>query len=63
MLEQFLGDFTYCDSAFRQGQLFISFLNFRATSLLHLLYFFTYSGFKNSLGLTLNMCYELTTLV
>ena len=29
--EQFMGDFTYRDSATRQVQLFISFVNFRAT--------------------------------
>ena len=46
--EQFMGDFTYRDSASRQVQLFISFMNFRATSLLRLLYFSTYSGIKNS---------------
>ena len=48
MYEQFMGDFTYRDSASRQVQLFISFVNFRATSLLRLLYFSTYSGIKNS---------------
>ena len=50
MYEQFMGDFTYRDSGSRQVQVFISFLNFRATSLLHLLYFSAYSGIvKNSL--------------
>ena len=50
MYEQFLGDFTYRDSASRQVQLFISFVNFRATSLLSISYFFsTYSSIKNSL--------------
>ena len=39
----------YRDSASRQVQLFTSFVNFRATSLLHLLYFSTYSGINNSL--------------
>ena len=49
MYEQFMGDFTYRDWASRQVQLFISFVNFPATSLLRLLYFSTYSGIKNSL--------------
>ena len=50
MYEQFMGDFTYRDSASRQVQLFVSFVNFRATSLLHLLlHFSTNSGIKNSL--------------
>ena len=33
MYEQFMGDFTYRDSASRQVQLFFRFVNFRATSL------------------------------
>ena len=41
MYEQFMSDFTYRDSASRQVQLFISFVNFRATSLV-------YSGIRNS---------------
>ena len=49
MYEQFMSDFTYRDSASRQVQLFTCFVNFRATSLLHRLYFFTYSGINNSL--------------
>ena len=49
MYEQFMSDFTYRDSASHQVQLFTSLVNFRATSLLHLLYFFTYSGINNSL--------------
>ena len=49
MYVQFMGDFTYRDSASPQVQLFMSFVNFRATSLLHLLYFSTYNGIKNSL--------------
>ena len=47
MYEQFMGDFTYRDQASRQVQLFSSFMNFRATSLFHLLYFSTYSGIKS----------------
>ena len=49
MFEQLIGDFTYRDSGSRQVQLLLSFVNFRATILLHLLYFSTYSGIKNSL--------------
>ena len=63
MYEQFMGDFTYRDSASRQVQfLFFSFVNFRATSLLYLFYFFTHSAIK-TLFLILNICYELTLLV
>ena len=62
MYEQFMGDFTYRDSAPRPVQLFISFVNFRATSLFHVLYFSTYSGIK-TLFLILNICYEHTILV
>ena len=40
------GDFTYRDWGSRQVQLFLSFVNFRATILLHLLYFSTYSDIK-----------------
>ena len=46
IFEQLMGDFTYHDLASWQVQLFISFVNFQATSLLHLLYFSTYSGIK-----------------
>ena len=56
MYEQFIGDFTYRDLASRQVQLFFSLVNFRATSLFHLLYFSTYSGFK-TLFLILKICY------
>ena len=62
MYEQFMGDFTYRDSGSREVQLFLSFVNFRATILLHLLYFSTYSGIK-TLFLILNICYEHTILV
>ena len=61
MYEQFMGDFTYRDSASRQVQLFFSLVNFQATSLLHLLYFSTYSGFK-TLFLILKICYEHTLI-
>ena len=40
------GDFTYRDWGSRQVQLFLSFVNFQATILLHLLYFSTYSDIK-----------------
>ena len=40
MYEQFMGDYTYHDSASRQVQLFISFVNFRATSLVSISYIF-----------------------
>ena len=55
MYEQFMGDFTYCDSASRQVQLFFNFMNFQAISVLHLLYFSTYSGIKTLL-LILKIC-------
>ena len=58
MYEKFMGDFTYRDSGSRQVQLFfLSFVNFRASILLHFLYFSTYSGIK-TLFLILNICYE-----
>ena len=40
MHEQFMSDFTHRDSAPRPVQLFISVVNFRAISLLPLIYFF-----------------------
>ena len=51
MYEQFMGDYTYRDSASRQVQLFISFVNFRATSLVSISYIFplSYSGIKDFL--------------
>ena len=55
MYEQFMSDFTYCDSASRQVQLFISFVKFQATSLLLLLYISLYSGIE-TLFLILNIC-------
>ena len=62
MYELFMGDFTYRDSGSRQVQLFLSFMNFRATILLHLLYFSTYCGIK-ILSLILNISYEHNILV
>ena len=62
MYEQFMGDFTYRDSGSPQVQLFLSFVNFRAIILLHLLYFSTYSRIK-TLFLILNICYEHKILV
>ena len=40
MYEQFMADYTYPDSESRQVQLFISFVNFRATSLVSISYIF-----------------------
>ena len=57
MYEKFMGDFTYRDSGSRQVQLFLSFVNFRASILFYFLYFSTYSGIK-TLFLILNICYE-----
>ena len=62
MYQQFMGDFTYRDLVSRQVQLFFSFVNFGANSLIHLLYFSTYSSIK-TLFLILNICYEHTLLV
>ena len=62
MYEQFMGDFTYRDLGSQQVQIFLSFVNFRATSLLHLLYFSTYSGIK-TLFLILNICYRVVTKI
>ena len=62
MYEQFMGDFTYRDSGSPQVQLFLSFVNFRAIILLHLLHFSTYSRIK-TLFLILNICYEHKILV
>ena len=62
MFEPFMGNFSYRDSTSRQVQLFLNFVNFRATSLFHLLYFSTYSGVK-TLFLILNIYYEHTILV
>ena len=62
MYDQFMGDSTYRDSGSRQVQLFSSFVNFRATILLRLLYFSAYSGIK-TLFLILNICCEHNILV
>ena len=62
MYQQFMGDFTYRDLVSRQVQLFFSFVNFGTNSLIHLLYFSTYSSIK-TLFLILNICYEHTLLV
>ena len=63
MCLQFMGDFTYRDSASRQVQLFISFVNFRATSLVSISYIFPPTVVLRTLFLILNICYELTILV
>ena len=62
MYEQFMGDFTNRAAGSRQVHLFLSFVNFRATILLHPLYFSTYSGIK-TLFLILNISYEHNILV
>ena len=58
-----LGDFNYHGSAPRQVQLLISFVNFRATSLVHFLYIFSPTVVLRTLFLSLNICYKLTILV
>ena len=63
MYEQFMGDYTYHDSASRQVQIFISFVNFRATSLVSISYIFPPTVVLRTLFLILNTCYELTILV
>ena len=62
MYEKFMVDFTYRNSESRQVQLFLSFVNFRASILLHFLYFCTYSSIKTPF-LILNICYEHSILV
>jgi len=49
MYEQFIGDYTYSDSASRQVQLYKHREFSSNQPSLHLLYFCTYSGIKNSL--------------
>ena len=63
MYEQFMDDYTQRDSASRQVQLFISFVNFRATSLVSISYIFPPTVVLRTLFLILNTCYELTILV
>ena len=63
MYEQFMGDFTYRDSASRQVQLFVSFVNFRATSLVSISYMFPPTVVLTTLFLILNICYEFAILV
>ena len=50
-----MGDYTYRDSASRQVQLFISFVNFRATSLVSISYVFPPTVVLRTLFLILNM--------
>ena len=52
-----MGDFNYHGSAPRQVQLLISFVNFRATSLVH------FTVVLRTLFLILNICYKLTIFV
>ena len=63
MYEQFMGDFTYRDSASRQVRLFCRFVNFRANSLVSISYIFPPTVVLRTLFLILNTCYELTILV
>ena len=63
MYKQFMGDFTYRDSASRQVQSFFSFVNFRATSLVSISYIFPPKVVVRTLFLIINICYELTILV
>ena len=63
MCEQLIGDYTYRDSASREVQLFTSFVNFQATSLVSITYIFQPTAVLRTLFLILNICYELTILV
>ena len=65
MYEQFMSDLTYGNSASRQVQLFISFVNFRAISrsACSISYIFPPTVVFRTLFLILNICYELTILV
>ena len=62
MYEQSMGDYTYRDSASRQVQLYISFVNFRASSLVSISYIFPPTVVLRTLSLILNICYELTII-
>ena len=55
MCEQLMGDYTYRDQASRQFQLFKSFVNFRATSLVSISYIFPPTVVLRTLFLILNM--------
>ena len=63
MYEQFMADYTYPDSESLQVQLFISFVNFRATSLVSISNIFQPTVVLRTLFLILNICYEITILV
>ena len=61
MYEQFMSDFAHRDSAPWQVQLFISFVNFRATSLratCSISYIFSPTVVLRTLCFILNICYE-----
>ena len=58
-----MGDLNYHGSAPRQVQLLISFVNFRATSLVHFLYIFSPTVVLRTLFLILNICYKLTIII
>ena len=55
MYKQFMGDYTYRDSASLQVQLFISFVNFRTTSLVSISYIFPPTVVLRTLFLILNI--------
>ena len=60
--EQSIGDYSYRDSASRQVQLYISFVNFRASNLVSISYIFPPTVVLRTLSLILNICYELTII-
>ena len=64
MYEQFMGDFTYRDSASRYvSSVIFRFVNFRANSLVSISYIFPPTVVLRTVLLILNTCYELTILV
>ena len=63
MYEQFMGDITYRDSEPRKVQLFLNFVNFRATSLLHLFKFPLTVVLYKTLFPILDICFEQNILV
>ena len=63
MYEQFIGDFTFRDSASRQVQLFLSSVHFTSDHPAPSLFFFSVNSGIKTLFVILNTCYERTTLV
>ena len=65
MYEQFMGDYTdrYWFGISASSVIYISFVNFRATSLVSISYIFPPTVVLRTLFLILNICYELTILV